>query len=70
MNSKIEIQNILSDTNLTCFVIPSFFSKLACEALLNADIKNSFQKVISNYPSYYRNNDSFLFKLCVSLNHF
>jgi WD40 repeat protein len=60
MASKIEIQNILPDTKLTCFVIPSLFSKIECEQLLNTDIKNSFQKAISNYPTYYRNNDRFV----------
>jgi hypothetical protein len=58
--SKIEIQNILQDTNFTCFVIPSLFSKAECEELLNTDIRNSFQKAISNYPTYYRNNDRFV----------
>jgi WD40 repeat protein len=58
--SKIEIQNILPDTNFTCFVIPSLFSKAECEELLNTDIKNSFQKAISSYPTYYRNNDRFV----------
>jgi hypothetical protein len=57
---KIEIQNILPDTNFTCFVIPSLFSKAECKQLLNTDIKNSFQKAISNYPTYYRNNDRFV----------
>ena len=60
ITSKIEIQNILPDTNFTCFVIPSLFSKAECEELLNNDIKNSFQKAISNYPTYYRNNDRFV----------
>lgn len=60
ITSKIEIQNILPDTNFTCFVIPSLFSKSECEQLLNTDIKNSFQKAISNYPTYYRNNDRFV----------
>jgi WD40 repeat protein len=60
MTSKIEIQNILPDTNFTCFVIPSLFSKSECEKLLNDEIKNSFQKAISNYPTYYRNNDRFV----------
>ena len=55
--SGIEIQHILPDTDLTCFVIPALFSKSECEQLLHADIKNSFQKAISNYPTYYRNND-------------
>lgn len=60
MTSKIEIQNILPDSSFTCFVIPSLFSKAESEELLNADIKNSFQKAISNYPTYYRNNDRFV----------
>ncbi len=57
ITSKIEIQNLLADTNLTCFVIPSLFSKTECEDFLNTDIKNAFQKASSNYPTYYRNND-------------
>lgn len=60
INSKIEIQNILPDTDFICFVIPSLFSKTECELLLNSEIKNSFQKAISNYPTYYRNNDRFV----------
>lgn len=60
MTSQIEIQNILPDTKLTCFVIPSLFSKFECEQLLSIEIKNSFQKAISNYPTYYRNNDRFV----------
>lgn len=60
ITTKIEIQNILPDTNSTCFVIPSLFSKIECEELLNTKIKNSFKKAISNYPTYYRNNDRFV----------
>lgn len=60
ITSKIEIQNILPDTNFTCFVILSLFSKTECEELLNTEIKNSFQKAISNYPTYYRNNERFV----------
>lgn len=60
ITSKIEIQNILPDTNFICFVIPSLFSKTECEQLLNSEIKNSFQKAIANYPTYYRNNDRFV----------
>lgn len=59
-NSKIEIQNILPNTKLTCFVIPSLFSKAECEELLNVNRKESFQKAISNYPTYYRNNERFV----------
>jgi hypothetical protein len=60
ITTKIEIQNILTDTNSTCFVIPSLFSKIECEELLNTKIKNSFKKAISNYPTYYRNNERFV----------
>lgn len=60
MASKIEIQHLLQDTDFTCFVIPSLFTKEDCEQFLNTDIKNSFQKASSNYPTYYRNNDRFV----------
>lgn len=60
ITTKIEIQNILPDADFTCFVIPALFCKAECEQLLNTDIKNSFQKAISNYPTYYRNNDRFV----------
>ncbi len=60
ITTKIEIQNILPDINSTCFVIPSLFSKIECEELLNTTIKNSFKKAISNYPTYYRNNERFV----------
>lgn len=60
ISTKIEIQNILPDTNFTCFVIPSLFSKTECEELLSTDIKKSFKKAISNYPTYYRNNERFV----------
>jgi WD40 repeat protein len=58
--NKIKVQNILPDTSFTCFVIPSLFSKNECEEILNNKIKNSFQKAISNYPTYYRNNERFV----------
>ncbi len=60
MNSGIKVQHILPETNYTCFVIPGLFSVIECELLLNAEIKNSFQKAIANYPTYYRNNDRFV----------
>ncbi|MGV3611477.1 MAG: 2OG-Fe(II) oxygenase [Fluviicola sp.] len=60
MASKIEIQHLLQDTDFTCFVIPSLFTKEDCEQFLSTDIKNSFQKASSNYPTYYRNNDRFV----------
>ncbi len=59
-NNIIKIQNLLEDSNFICFVIPSLFSENECNELINQDIKNSFQKSISNYPTYYRNNDRFL----------
>jgi WD40 repeat protein len=58
--TKIETQNILPDTDVTCFVIPALFSKNECEEILNTKVKNSFQKAISNYPTYYRNNERFV----------
>lgn len=57
---KIGVQNLLKNTDLICFVIPSLFSKAECEALLNSNVKNSFQKAIANYPTYYRNNERFV----------
>nr|WP_321222912.1 2OG-Fe(II) oxygenase [uncultured Psychroserpens sp.] len=60
IKSKIEIQNILPDTNSTCFVIPALLSKKECAELLDTRIKNSFKKAISNYPTYYRNNERFV----------
>lgn len=58
--NKIEIQNILPNTDFTCFVVPALLCKGECEQLLSPNIKKSFQKAISNYPSYYRNNDRFV----------
>ncbi|AEV98291.1 hypothetical protein A4D02_22950 [Niastella koreensis] len=60
MATRLSVQHVLPDSNFTCFVIPSLFSQTACEALLNTEIKNSFQKANSNYPTYYRNNDRFV----------
>ena len=57
MNSKIEIQHLLPDPSFICFVIPALFKKSECERLLSSNVKNSFQKAISNYPVYYRNNE-------------
>jgi hypothetical protein len=57
MSSKIEIQNLMTNTAFTCFIVPSLFSKLECENLLTENIKTAFEKSISNYPTYYRNND-------------
>jgi hypothetical protein len=57
MNSKIEIENLLPQSKYTCFVIPSLFSQTECEELLSSEVKQSFQKAISNYPTYYRNNE-------------
>lgn len=60
MKPNITVQHILPDSTFTCFVIPSLFTQTECETLLSADIKNSFQKAIANYPTYYRNNDRFV----------
>jgi hypothetical protein len=57
MNPGISVNHILPDSTFTCFVISSLFTQAECEALLRPDIKNSFQKANSNYPTYYRNND-------------
>lgn len=56
----LSVQPILPDSYFTCFVIPALFSTTECEDLLTPTIKNSFQKAISNYPTYYRNNDRFV----------
>jgi len=58
--SKIEMQHILPNAEFTCFVIPSLFSNVECEALLRTDIKRSFQNAIFNYPTNYRNNERFV----------
>jgi hypothetical protein len=60
MNSTKEVQHILPDTKRTCFIIPALFSNSECEALLNDDVKVSFEKAILNYPSYYRNNERYV----------
>lgn len=57
---KARVQTILPDANFTCFVISSLFTKQECEELLSGEIKKSFQSAISNYPTYYRNNDRFV----------
>lgn len=57
MNSKIEIEYLLPQSEFTCFVVPSLFNQTECEELLSSEVKQSFQKAISNYPTYYRNND-------------
>ena len=53
----IHKHQILPDSSHICFVIPKLFSEAECNQLLNDTIKKSFQKAISNYPNYYRNND-------------
>lgn len=60
MSARIDIQNLLPNANLTCYVIPGLFSLEECGNLLNSEIKNSFEKAHSNYPTYYRNNDRFV----------
>ncbi|HEY8894859.1 MAG TPA: 2OG-Fe(II) oxygenase [Niastella sp.] len=54
------VQHMLPDSSFTCFVIPSLFTPTECAELLNENIKNSFQKAIANYPTYYRNNERFV----------
>ncbi len=57
MSSNKEIQHLMSNYNFTCFIVPSLFSKDECKNLLTPKIKAAFEKAISNYPTYYRNND-------------
>ncbi len=57
LTSKI---NLLPGAQYTCFIVPSLFSEQECKGLLTAEIRNSFQKAITNYPTYYRNNDRFV----------
>jgi 2OG-Fe(II) oxygenase superfamily/WD domain, G-beta repeat len=57
MESNKQIQHLLSDNKFTCFIVPSLFSKEECGNLLTQKIKSAFEKAISNYPTYYRNND-------------
>ncbi|UJR29394.1 hypothetical protein I4U23_010606 [Adineta vaga] len=57
MESDIKIQKLLPDTDLICFVVCSLFTKEECEKLLNSERKDSFEKAIFNYPTYYRNNE-------------
>lgn len=54
MKNKI---HLLPDSGFVCFVIPALFSESECDNFLSEDIRNSFQKAITNYPTYYRNND-------------
>lgn len=57
MNTEIVVQNILPNSEHICFVVPSLFSCEECALFLSEDVRKSFQKAISNYPTYYRNND-------------
>ena len=56
MHSAIAVRNILPDTELVCYVVSSLFTNEECEKLLNSEMKRSFEKAISDYPTYYRNN--------------
>lgn len=60
MNPLIKIQHVLPDPGYTCFIVPSLLSKAECDELLNTEVKKQFQKAISNYPTYYRNNNRFV----------
>jgi len=57
MKHLIQIRHLLPESNFTCFVIPGLFSGRECELLLSIDVKESFQKAITNYPTSYRNNE-------------
>jgi WD40 repeat protein len=57
MSEIKQVQHVLPNKEFICFVIPKLFSKNECTELLSPEIKNAFQKAISNYPTYYRNND-------------
>jgi WD40 repeat protein len=57
MSAVTIINHLLPDPDQLCFVIPQLFTQSECETILNEDTKKSFQKAISNYPTYYRNND-------------
>lgn len=61
----IKTQNLLPDTNYTCFIIPNLFTSDECDAMLNSSIKSSFQKANINYPTYYRNNDRYVVDDCI-----
>lgn len=54
---KENIIDILESNKYICFVIPKLFSENECNELLTNDIKNSFVSAITNYPTYYRNNE-------------
>ncbi len=55
--TNLKTQNILPDSDLICFIVPSLFSKAECKKFLNNNIRNSFQEAITNYPTHYRNNE-------------
>lgn len=54
--SKLII-NMRPNSNFTCFVITSLFFKDKYEELLNPKIKESIEKAIASYATYYRNNE-------------
>jgi 2OG-Fe(II) oxygenase superfamily/WD domain, G-beta repeat len=57
MDNIVQIQSLLPGNNFTCFIVPSLFTKIECESLLPENVRTAFEKAISNYPTYYRNND-------------
>ena len=54
---KNEINHLLPQTDLTCFVIRNLFSSAECDGLLSPDIKELFQQSNGYYPPFYRNNE-------------
>lgn len=56
-DKPIEIRHLLTDSELTCFVVPGLFSSQECEELVSPGVKSAFQNAVLNYPVYYRNND-------------
>lgn len=57
MTAQHEIVDLLPAQSKVCFVIRQLFTQQECQTLLPDDVKESFQKAITNYPTSYRNND-------------
>ena len=60
MTTQHGVVNLLPTQSHICFVIRKLFTSQDCQALLSEDVKDSFQKAITNYPTSYRNNDRFV----------
>ena len=48
---------LLPDSDLLCFVVPSAFSSDRCAELLARAVGTGFQATSTHYPTYYRNNE-------------